>query len=287
MDPGDLQVWLNHFEYHSQGAHRTPADASDLLEPDERRLIARSIATFQLGEQAQGKTLMRVAGQFARANRILVLERIMQLFLAEEQHHAALLKAFMEDHRIPVKTADWTDRVFRCVRRLAGLELYLHVFICAELIGNVYYRALESVTRCQRLRVLCRTLVADELAHVGFESQLLLSLRARRASTMRAIIRLAHRTFFVGAAGVVWSTHRPVLRRAGYSVGSFLRACLAQYEFYLEPPLRASRSESSRSCNLSSSPLSLRASSLISISASRLTSKSSSPRSRSRVFWRF
>jgi hypothetical protein len=240
MDPGDLQVWLNHFEHHSRGAHRTPADASDVLEPDERRLIASSIAKFQLGEQAQGTTLMRATGRFAQANRIPALERIMQLFLVEEQHHAALLKAFMEDHGIPLTAADWTDRVFRRVRGLAGLELYVHVFICAELIGNVYYRALETVTRCQRLGILCRKLVADELAHVGFESQLLLSLRARRAPTMRAMMRLAHRIFFAGAAVVVWSTHRPVLRRAGYSSGSFLRACLAQYEFYLEPPLHAS-----------------------------------------------
>jgi hypothetical protein len=240
MDPGDLQVWLNHFEHHSRGTHRTPADASDVLEPDERRLIASSIAKFQLGEQAQGTTLMRATGRFAQANRIPALERIMQLFLVEEQHHAALLKAFMEDHGIPLTAADWTDRVFRRVRRLAGLELYVHVFICAELIGNVYYRALETVTGCQRLRILCRKLVAEELAHVGFESQLLLSLRARRAPTMRAMMRLAHRIFFAGAAVVVWSTHRPVLRRAGYSAGSFLRACLAQYEFYLEPPLHAS-----------------------------------------------
>jgi hypothetical protein len=219
MDPGDLQVWLNHFEHHSRGAHGAPADASDVLEPDERRLIASSIATFQLGEQAQGTTLMRATGRFAQANRIPVLERIMQLFLVEEQHHAALLQAFMEDHGIALKTADWTDRVFRRVRRLAGLELYLHVFSCAELIGNVYYRALETVTHCQRLQILCRKLVADELAHVGFESQLLRSLRARRAPTMRAMMRLAHWTFFVGAAAVVWSTHRPVLRCAGYSAG--------------------------------------------------------------------
>jgi hypothetical protein len=34
---------------------------------------------------------------------------------------------------------------------------------------------------------------------------------------------------------VVWFTHRSVLRRAGYSGRSFLRSCLAQYAFYLEP----------------------------------------------------
>jgi hypothetical protein len=114
----------------------------------------------------------------------------------------------MQDHRMPLKSTDWTDRVFRHIRRLAGLQLYLSVLISAELIGNVYYRALESVTDCERLQVLCRTIVSDELAHVGFESQLLSTLRAGVAVPLRAPVRSAHRIFFAGTALVVWLTHR-------------------------------------------------------------------------------
>jgi hypothetical protein len=83
--------------------------------------------------------------------------------------------------------------------------------------------------------VLCRVLVSDELAHVGFESQLLLALRAGRAAPARALMRLAHRAFFTGTASVVWLTHRSVLRQVGYGARSFLRVCLSQYAFYLEP----------------------------------------------------
>jgi len=146
-----------------------------------------------------------------------------------------LLRCFMEDHQIALKGSDWTDRVFRKVRRLAGLELYLHVLITAELIGIVYYRALEAATDCQRLKVLCRTLVCDELAHVGFESHLLLALRTERVAAARTLMRLAHRVFLTGAASVVWVTHRSVLRRCGYGARDFLRRCLAQHAFYLEP----------------------------------------------------
>ncbi len=72
----------------------------------------------------------------------------------------------MEDHEIALKRTDWTDRAFRLIRRLAGLELYLHILISAELIGIVYYRALGTATRCQRLAVLCRGLASDRLAHI-------------------------------------------------------------------------------------------------------------------------
>ena len=113
------------------------------------------------------------------------------------------------------------------------------MLICAELIAKVYYRALEAATGCQRLKMLCRILVCEELAHIGFESQLLLALRASRPAPVRALMRLAHRTFIAGAAGVVWLTHRAVLRRAGYNLRSFLRSCLAQYAFYLEPTTAA------------------------------------------------
>jgi hypothetical protein len=48
-------------------------------------------------------------------------------------------------------------------------------------------------------------------------------------------MRFAHRLFFAGTTALVWMTHRPVLRQAGYGAGDFLRLCLAQYAFYLEP----------------------------------------------------
>jgi hypothetical protein len=235
MSRDELEIWLNHFEYHAQRPRWVPPGLPDRLTPGERSLIASSIATFQLGEQSGGRTLLRAAGRFARVHQIPTLVPIMELFIREEQRHAALLRAFMEDHQIALKRTDWTDRVFRRVRRLAGLELYLHVLITAELIGNVYYRALECATGCQRLKVLCRTLVAEELAHVGFESQLLLDMRARRPSPVRALMRSAHRAFFAVSAIVVWLTHRSLLHHCGYNARSFLRACLAQHAFYLQP----------------------------------------------------
>jgi hypothetical protein len=233
--PLDLKIWLNHFEYHAGHPRSVPPGLPDLLTPEERRRIAGSIATFQLGEQSGGGTLLKAAERCARARALPSLVRITELFICEEQHHAALLRGFMQYHGIPLKSRNWTDRVFRRVRRLAGLELYLHVLICAELIGNVYYRALEAATGCQRLKALCRMLVCDERAHIGYESHLLLALRAGRPALLQALMRSAHRAFFACTASVVWLTHRSVLRYSGYSARSFLRVCFAQYAFYLEP----------------------------------------------------
>jgi hypothetical protein len=231
-----LGIWLNHFEYHAQRARRLPAGVPNALTMGERRLIARSIATFQLGEQSQGLYLLRTAWRFARAHEAPALARITELLIREEQQHAALLRGFMREHAIPIREHDWTDTLFRQIRRLGGFELSLAVLLTAELIGNVYYRALEHATGCQPLRLLCRMLVADELAHVGFESDVLLAIRAQQSAPGRLAREYLHRGFLLGTACVVWVTHRAVLRRASYSPLMFLRACQAQYAFYLRPP---------------------------------------------------
>lgn len=234
MGPGDLEVWSNHFEYHALRPSDVAPDTSDCLKPDELRLIANSLATVQLGEQAAGPELLRATERFAQTKRIAHLARIIELLIHEDLRHGSLLHVFMQKHWIPMKRSGWSYPLSGCIRGLAGLHWQLSMLINAELTGIVYYRALESVTDCQRLRLLCRVIVSDKLAHVGFESELLATLRADRRASLQALMRLAHRTFFTSAAVVVWWTHRPVLHRAGYSARSFLRSCLAQYAFYME-----------------------------------------------------
>jgi hypothetical protein len=234
----NLRIWLNHFEYHAERPRGTAATPAMTLTSEDRRLIARSLAIFQLGERSEGAGLLRAACRFASARGDELLPRITELFIREEQRHARLLRDYMDEHGIRTRDGHWSDAVFRGARRFGGFELYLHVLIAAELIGNVYYRALESVTGCQRLRTLCRILLADELAHIGYESELILELRAERPPLLGASMRLLHRAFFCGAACAVWICHRAVLRRAGYTAGGFLRRCLDQYAFHLEPPAR-------------------------------------------------
>lgn len=231
----DLEVWLNHFEYHATRLQPLPAGRAESLTAIERRRTGSSLATFQLGEQSAGRSLLRAANRFESRHGIAGLTRLIELFLAEEKHHAAILGEFLDQHGIPRKQRDWTDHAFRFLRKLAGFELHLTVLITAELIGKVYYRALESATRCRQLQALCRIMVADELAHVGFESELLRAIRSRRPWPARAGTNLAHRAFLGAVALVVWLTHRNVLRAAGYRLPSFIRACDAQYRFHLEP----------------------------------------------------
>ncbi len=97
----DLPVWLAHFR--SQAAHprQVPAQLDDTLTGRERRLIAPSIATFQLGESSDGAQLRDAVQRYCRTQPDHTLQEIFALFIAEEQRHASLLGDFMQDHEIP------------------------------------------------------------------------------------------------------------------------------------------------------------------------------------------
>ncbi|MEJ0008378.1 MAG: hypothetical protein WDM77_18940 [Steroidobacteraceae bacterium] len=232
----DLPVWLAHFR--SQAAHprQVPATLDDTLTGRERRLIARSIATFQLGESFEGAHLRSAVHRYCSAPEDSAYLEIFDLLIAEERRHACLLREFMQDHEIPEREHAVTDAAFRALRRLGGLEARLRILVTAQVIGIIYYRALEVVTDCRRLQILCRTLVADALAHVAFEAPLLLGLKSDKGGLAKPLVGAWERCLLTGAALMVWAAHRRVLTAAGYGPLLFLRDCRGQYAFYLRRP---------------------------------------------------
>ena len=75
----DLKVWLDHFEYHATHRCVLPEGRPDGLTGYESRLIADSIATFQLGEQSEGRSLLRAAEDYEREHEAAPLARIVSL----------------------------------------------------------------------------------------------------------------------------------------------------------------------------------------------------------------
>lgn len=236
MTTPDFATWLACFERRATNPPAIPETLEDRLGAAERARIARSIATFQLGEQSEGGTLLALARRHADREDVPQLPRITECFIREEQRHAATLAAWMAGHGIPRRHDEWSDRVFRRLRRLVGFELAVSVLVTAELIGIQYYRAHLRGTGSRRLRAICSLFLQDEALHVAYESELLLALRARRGRVMHGVVTLAHGVFHLGAAGVVWVGHAPVLRAGGFTAMGFLRTCAQHYALYLRPP---------------------------------------------------
>jgi hypothetical protein len=232
----DLPIWLAHFR--SQAAHPrlVATTLDDTLTGRERRLIAQSIATFQLGASSPGTHLHEAVRRHCGAQDEHACVEIFNLLIAEEQRHASLLGAFMQDHDIPRRERAFTDQAFRALRRRGELAARLRILVTAQIIGIVYYRALEGVTDCRRLRILCRTIAADALAHVAFESQLLLQMRGGKHGLAKLLSSAGEQCLLTVAALVVFATHRRVLKSAGYGPALFVHDCRSQYAFYLKCP---------------------------------------------------
>lgn len=229
----DWNYWLEIFSARAATLKIHRQDAGDWLPDEECRRIADSIATFQLGEQSEGRTLLRFAQEFADRNGLPALPAVTALFIKEEQHHAAQLAAFMRANGIPLKRRNWTDSVFRLLRKLAGFEAAVTILVTAEMIGFVYYRALARATNSACLKTICRSMCADESLHLRYETQLLMTLRGERGPALRRIVEAAHRTLLTVSARIVFHDHRRVLRHVGYTPASFTRDCQAIYRMVM------------------------------------------------------
>jgi hypothetical protein len=229
----DWRYWLNEFAARVPRLVIAPVPPASTLSDEEKARIRDSIATFQLGEQSEGRTLLRFAAEFGARNGCPELVRITALFIREEQHHAAQLREFMLAHGLPLKRRNWTDSIFRQIRRLAGFEAAVTVLVTAEMIGFVYYRALARATGNAYLKAICRQMCADEAIHLRYEAQLLRGLRGARGPWRRALVERVHRAFLGITARIVFREHRAVLEFAGHDANSFRRDCLSLYRTVL------------------------------------------------------
>jgi len=231
--PLDLARWLAFFHSRKDRCVDLPWDEEGALDPRDRARIARSIGTFQLGESSDGNHLRASAARFGARSGMAELAEITPLFIGEENLHATLLASFMKRHEIPLLRGEWSDGIFRSLRKLGGFESTIAVLLVAELIAIPYYRALAAATPSPVLRRICEEIVADEVQHVTYESALLRAIRARRPAAIRAFARRLHELLYAGALAVVYRGHREVLRTAGLGPVGFWRAGWAEFRRHL------------------------------------------------------
>ena len=229
----DWNYWLEIFTRRVPQLTIRQPERDDWLNDAECARIAGSIATFQLGEQSEGRTLLRFAEKFAVRHGVPALPAVTALFIKEEQHHAAQLREFMLANGIPLKKRSWTDSIFRVLRKLAGFEAAVTVLVTAEMIGFVYYRALARATESRCLKAICRGMCADESLHLRYETQLLTTLRGERGPLLRRLVDRGHRVLLTASALIVYFDHRRVLKHVGYQPRSFVRDCRAVYRMVM------------------------------------------------------
>lgn len=211
-----ISGWVEYFERNRARLLTIPWKNKGSLTPQELQTISDSIRIFQLGESSEGRHLIRVAELYAIRSREQALVLAIKLFIAEEQRHAADLARFMSDQGIALARKQWTDTVFRTLRRFWNLEVSVSVLLTAELVAKVYYKALQNATASPVLIQICRQLLRDEAAHVRFHTKILGLTRVNRASWMIRCQNLFYKLFHICTLLVVWREHQNVFKAGNY-----------------------------------------------------------------------
>jgi hypothetical protein len=197
--------WIDHFEQNATVHAHVDAtidfDGNCAVPEAVRRPLIASVRRFQLGESSDGLQLLRKA---ARAGDPEYL-RAAELFVAEEQQHAALLLRLLGYLGGEPMRRHWSDAAFVRLRRLMGLRTELMVLTVAERI------------------------VADEHPHVRFQQQRLQAGFARSGIALRSLAFGLWWLTAIGATVVVALDHGPLLRAIGYRRVRFVRDVLGDF----------------------------------------------------------
>lgn len=219
------QCWIVVFTGRQNSSTLLPWKDLYRLNEQEKWRIANSVQQFQLGEGSDGSGLLRraCASRLAKSDSAFVTS--LELFIAEEQRHSRHLAAFMESQGIRCRSHHWVDGVFRRVRKLAGLELCLHVLVTAEIVAVPYYKALSNTTASPLLKAICSQILRDEADHLCYQSENLARLREIRQPRFLRLEELVWRAFMLATLQVVWWHHGKVLR-AGGTYRQFIAECM-------------------------------------------------------------
>jgi hypothetical protein len=221
--------WLRYFLANA-AEPELPWDCGYRLTGAERAAVLPSIQQFQLGEGARGRRLLERARAAARQPEDMEYVEALGLFIREEQRHSRMLGRFLAVEGVGCLHRHWIDGVFRWVRAVAGLELFLRVLATAEVIAIPYYTALRDSTGSPLLGAICSRILREEAAHLRFQASTLARLEHRRRGIARRLARTLHRWFLIATTALVWVEHRFVFGAGGYSHARLRTHALAEYE---------------------------------------------------------
>ena len=206
------QRWIEHFHLNRRRQPAQPWTLGEKLTDAERAIVIDSIKQFQLGESGEGRHIKKCARNHAERADEPDYPEAVNLFIAEEQGHSALLGKYLDLAGEARLTKSKVDGIFRWLRHLMGLELSLIVLSTAEVVATVYYRALRDATGCELLQSICRRILRDEAGHLAFHRDRFLTLRWKRSLLTRSILRLIHHALLMVTLLPVWWCHGKVFR---------------------------------------------------------------------------
>ncbi|WP_017689893.1 hypothetical protein [Paenibacillus sp. PAMC 26794] len=184
-----LSKWVQYYRRNNQNLKYIHWDDNYKLTTNEREIIIKLIQQFQLGENSEGKHLIKRAQEYVHQTQDQDYYEALIEFIKEEQRHARDLGRFMKVQGIPLLRRHWVDNVFR----------------------------------------RCNQILSDEEKHVQFQSETLHKFAQNRNVLFNRIVYILRRILFEGTLIVVWYQHKPVFKAGGYKLKSYYYECRNEF----------------------------------------------------------
>lgn len=208
--------WKEYFERNAARRLVIPFE-NDVLTEKEKKRIFPSVCQFERGEHSDGKHLQKAADRFARKIHDADYSQCIRWFIQEENAHSGYLNAYMKHYHVCPEEHVMLDRVFRKLRRLAGIRCEVTVLVTAEIIALSYYDALMNATESQALKAICRQMLHDEIPHVMFQSYTLSHFKNRFYTELLRVLLMEITSVFT------WVSCRHVFVSAGWTFKKFVQ----------------------------------------------------------------
>lgn len=203
--------WIAHFETNRQNRPEPDWEAPFEMPEPKRRLLAASLAEYQLGDgggpcQLIARDAENYRGTAAEAGRVV------DLWFAEEREHSRLLSCAVRRVGGTFVTETFAFRMFCRLRRWMGVQYEMLILLLVEIASTGYYRVIRKHAGDAPIAEMCRLILRDEARHIDFHRD---RLSSRYLHGVSGFWRLQFRLLGRACAWFLWMGHGRALRAIG------------------------------------------------------------------------
>lgn len=159
--------WIAHFENNRLNRPEPEWMMPLHLPEGKRAALARSLAEYQLGDGGGECRLIAADAESFRQSRE-EMDRIVDLWFAEEREHSRLLWHAVKRLNGEYITSTFAFRMFNLCRRALGVQFEMLVLLIVEIVSTGYYRIIRKHCDDAPIADMCKHILRDEARHIDF-----------------------------------------------------------------------------------------------------------------------
>jgi len=163
----NYEHWIQHFHANRLDRPEPDWEAPFSMPEEKRRLLALSLAEYQLGDGG-GECCLVAADAESYRGSAEDARQVVDLWFAEEHEHSRLLGRAVERVGGTFVTTTFGFELFYAIRRRLGVQFEMLVLLVVEIVSTGYYRVIRRHVGDKPIADMCKLILRDEARHIDF-----------------------------------------------------------------------------------------------------------------------